>query len=48
MEELQDLDPVAYVRFASVYRSFEDLEAFRLEVDRLQQKTPRSDRCPDV
>lgn len=36
MEELRDIDPVAYVRFASVYRSFEDLEAFRDEVQRLQ------------
>ncbi|MGF1528164.1 MAG: transcriptional regulator NrdR [Candidatus Competibacterales bacterium] len=36
MEELRRLDPVAYVRFASVYRSFEDLNAFREEVDRLQ------------
>ncbi len=43
MAELQELDPVAYVRFASVYRSFEDLEAFRREVDRLQQKTPASE-----
>ena len=36
MEELQDLDQVAYVRFASVYRRFQDVEAFREEVDRLQ------------
>lgn len=36
MEELHDLDQVAYVRFASVYRSFQDVEAFREEVDRLQ------------
>ena len=38
MEELRDIDPVAYVRFASVYRSFEDLEAFRTEVQRLQNE----------
>jgi transcriptional repressor NrdR len=38
MEELQEIDPVAYVRFASVYRSFEDLEAFRDEVQRLQSE----------
>ena len=30
---LQGLDPIAFVRFASVYRSFEDLEAFRNLVD---------------
>lgn len=35
MEELKDLDQVAYVRFASVYRSFQDLEAFRQEIERL-------------
>jgi len=44
MDALQELDPVAYVRFASVYRSFEDLEAFRLEVDRLQQQAPAKPR----
>lgn len=38
MEELKELDPVAYVRFASVYRSFQDLEAFREEVQRLQNE----------
>ncbi|MHB8743656.1 MAG: transcriptional regulator NrdR [Sulfuricaulis sp.] len=38
MEELKDLDPVAYVRFASVYRSFQDLNAFRDEVQRLQDE----------
>ncbi len=38
MEELKDLDAVAYVRFASVYRSFEDLEAFSEEVERLQNE----------
>jgi transcriptional repressor NrdR len=38
MQELRDLDSVAYVRFASVYRSFEDLEAFSEEVQRLQKE----------
>jgi len=36
MLELRELDPVAYVRFASVYRSFQDVNAFREEIDRLQ------------
>lgn len=36
MNELRRLDPVAYVRFASVYRSFEDVNAFRIEIERLQ------------
>jgi transcriptional repressor NrdR len=33
MTELRRLDEVAYVRFASVYRSFQDLEEFRREID---------------
>jgi transcriptional repressor NrdR len=36
MEELRQLDAVAYVRFASVYRSFQDVEEFREEVERLR------------
>ena len=39
MDALRDLDQVAYVRFASVYRSFEDIEAFRHEVERLQRRS---------
>lgn len=35
MEELKDLDQVAYVRFASVYRRFEDVSQFHQEIDRL-------------
>jgi len=35
MERLKDLDGVAYVRFASVYRSFTDLEDLKREVDGL-------------
>jgi transcriptional repressor NrdR len=38
MEELKELDPVAYVRFASVYRSFEDVNAFSEAVRRLQSE----------
>lgn len=37
MQELHDLDHVAYVRFASIYRSFEDVNAFREEIERLQK-----------
>ena len=37
MEELRDLDHVAYVRFASIYRSFEDVNAFREEIEALQK-----------
>lgn len=37
MNELRELDQVAYVRFASVYRSFEDVNAFREEIERLEK-----------
>ncbi|AXQ29051.1 transcriptional repressor NrdR [Solimonas sp. K1W22B-7] len=37
MEELRDLDHVAYVRFASIYRRFEDVNAFREEIEKLQK-----------
>ncbi|RKZ94674.1 MAG: transcriptional regulator NrdR [Gammaproteobacteria bacterium] len=36
MDELKKLDQVAYVRFASVYRSFQDIDEFRQEIDRLE------------
>jgi len=36
MDRLRDLDPVAYVRFASVYRRFEDVDAFVKELHRLR------------
>lgn len=36
MDELRDLDQVAYVRFASVYRSFEDVSAFEEEIEKLK------------
>ncbi len=39
MERLQGLDEVAYVRFASVYRQFTDIEGFRQELERLIQAT---------
>jgi transcriptional repressor NrdR len=35
MDELRKTDEVAYVRFASVYRRFEDVDAFREEIDKL-------------
>ncbi len=38
MEELLALDEVAYVRFASVYKSFADLDAFRKEIQKLKTK----------
>ena len=38
MEALKVLDPVAYIRFASVYRSFRDVESFREELSALLSK----------
>lgn len=35
MEELRNLDDVAFVRFASVYRSFQDVNEFSQEIERL-------------
>ena len=38
MEELRALDEVAYIRLASVYRQFQDIEAFKSEIDKLMNK----------
>ncbi len=38
MEALKTLDPVAYIRFASVYRSFRDVESFQAELAELLAK----------
>ena len=40
MRELAKLDQVAYVRFASVYKRFEDVQAFRDVIERLERETP--------
>ena len=42
MEELRNLDEVAYVRFASVYRSFQDVTEFQDEIRRLQEISDES------
>ena len=44
MEELKKLDEVAYVRFASVYRRFKDVEEFLKEIHRLAEKPEREGR----
>jgi transcriptional repressor NrdR len=41
MEELHHLDEVAFVRFASIYRSFQDVDAFRHEIERLHTRRRR-------
>jgi transcriptional repressor NrdR len=38
MSHLREVDQVAYVRFASVYRRFEDIEQFLVELDRLRRE----------
>jgi transcriptional repressor NrdR len=38
MDALARLDRVGYVRFASIYRSFDDVQAFRDEIDRLEAR----------
>ncbi len=43
MRELKQLDQVAFVRFASVYRKFEDVQAFREEIERLERDLPGLD-----
>ncbi|MFB9067173.1 transcriptional regulator NrdR [Pseudofulvimonas gallinarii] len=40
MEALRPIDQVAFVRFASVYRRFEDVQAFREEIERLEREIP--------
>ena len=41
MERLRTLDDVAYVRFASVYRRFADLDSLAIEIQRLKDKKQR-------
>ncbi|KZZ45609.1 transcriptional regulator NrdR [Thalassolituus sp. HI0120] len=42
MNELRQLDQVAYVRFASVYRSFQDVSEFQAEIERMADKSNQS------
>jgi transcriptional repressor NrdR len=44
MEELRSLDQVAFVRFASVYRSFQDVSEFREEIERLERQPSPEER----
>jgi transcriptional repressor NrdR len=44
MRELKKLDQVAYVRFASVYRKFEDVQAFREEIEKLERDLPELEK----
>ena len=44
MEELKNLDQVAYVRFASVYRQFQDVHAFSEEIEKLRLEPTEESR----
>jgi len=49
MERLSRLDRVAYIRFASIYRDFADIETFKKEVDALvetEEAKPPSAQLP--
>jgi transcriptional repressor NrdR len=48
MEKLHDLDQVAYVRFASVYRTFQDIDQFIDELQKLGQNFKRSELQPEL
>ncbi len=48
MNELKELDQVAYVRFASVYRSFEDVNAFREELEKLASEPTAEDKKDQI
>ncbi|WP_414502009.1 transcriptional regulator NrdR [Zymobacter sp. IVIA_5232.4 C2] len=47
MSQLRQLDQVAYIRFASVYRRFQDIDEFRAEVDRLHDDDPLAEPSHD-
>ena len=48
MERLRDLDRVAYIRFASVYRDFRDIESFKEEVEALLDPTQSSEESSQL
>jgi transcriptional repressor NrdR len=48
MNELRQLDQVAYVRFASVYRSFADVNAFREEIEKLESEPTAEERKDQI
>lgn len=47
MDRLQDIDEVAYVRFASVYRSFKDVNMFLEELSKLMNKDGKAGSLPE-
>ena len=48
MEKLHGIDPVAYVRYASVYRQFQDVGEFIEAIASMESFHPRSERQPEL
>jgi transcriptional repressor NrdR len=48
MNELRELDQVAYVRFASVYRSFADVKALQEEIERLESEPTAEEKKDQI
>ncbi len=48
MDKLHAIDPVAYVRYASVYRQFEDVGEFIDEITSMQHRVPRTVPHPEL
>ena len=48
MERLRAMDRVAYIRYASVYRDFADIESFKEEVEALQEALEREVPSPQL
>jgi transcriptional repressor NrdR len=46
-EALRDIDQLAYIRFASVYHSYEDISTLKREVDRLMRQRTTSEERPE-
>ena len=48
MDKLHGIDPVAYVRYASVYRQFQDVGEFIDEINSMERRIPRSVLHPEL
>ena len=46
LEKLRDIDEISYVRFASVYREFTDVDSFMDELKKLKKKHGRARKTP--
>ena len=48
MDKLHAIDPVAYVRYASVYRQFQDVGEFIEEINSMERRIPRAELHPEL